>query len=328
MKGIIISLLIALSLSAKASQPMIEKLGFNKSDKVLIIHADDLGISHETNRGIEQTLKAGAVTSASIIVPGHRSKLAMEELKQWDLGLHLALNSEWKGYRWAPTSDWQDVSSMVEDYEVPEPFTGRMIRPLHRSGGGSVANATTAHIEKEIRAQIQQSLDWGLRPTHIDTHMGTVLAKVEWAQAYLRAARDFKLPMMLPRPSKHLINQIGEEQVKMLTPLLKKVDEWGFFTLDYLILGAQGMTFDSRKASYMHLIRTLKPGITQLIVHPSLDFEGYLSEKWQIRRLLDVKILEDKEFLQLLKDEGIKLTTWGAINKHYDWAKIPEVLKF
>ncbi|HCO84806.1 MAG TPA: hypothetical protein DIT95_14930, partial [Arenibacter sp.] len=45
---------------------------------------------------------------------------------------------------------------------------------LWRSVPEVVQHASAEEVEKEIRAQIEQSIAWGYRPDHIDTHMGTL----------------------------------------------------------------------------------------------------------------------------------------------------------
>src|SRR5688500_8983836 len=93
-----------------------ERLGYPASARLLVVHADDLGMAHSVNRATFEALERGLVTSASILVPCPW----FPEVARWaqshpeaDLGIHLALNSEWTGYRWGPVSSAGEVTSLL-----------------------------------------------------------------------------------------------------------------------------------------------------------------------------------------------------------------------
>ena len=80
-----------------------KKLGYSSSDKLLIIHADDLGLAGSVNKATFDALEKGGVNSASIMA----NCKYVDEVKKYsiknpniDLGVHLTVTNEWKNYRW------------------------------------------------------------------------------------------------------------------------------------------------------------------------------------------------------------------------------------
>ena len=87
----------------KPYEGLAEKLGYSKDDKLLIIHADDIGLSNSVNQASFKALKNGYVNSGSIMMPcdyiSDVGKFAIEN-PSIDLGLHLTVTSEWRDYKW------------------------------------------------------------------------------------------------------------------------------------------------------------------------------------------------------------------------------------
>src|SRR5882762_2268200 len=95
-----------------------ERVAYPASARLLVLHADDLGMSHSVNRATFEALEKGWISSASILVPCPW----FPEVATWarahpeaDLGIHLALNSEWTTFRWRPLGAGSDVASLVDD---------------------------------------------------------------------------------------------------------------------------------------------------------------------------------------------------------------------
>src|SRR6266496_6659926 len=103
------------SLSQNPAKTVEERLGYPASARLLVIHADDLGMDHSVNRATFEALEKGWITSASMLVPCPW----FPEVARWakqnsnaDLGIHLALNSEWTDFRWGPVSGPSRVPSL------------------------------------------------------------------------------------------------------------------------------------------------------------------------------------------------------------------------
>src|SRR5665648_757325 len=170
----------------KAQNTWADKLGFPQGKKVLLLHMDDAGMCSEANAAVESYIENGHLSSAAVMMPCVNAKSMIEWANAHpaaDIGVHLTLTSEWKTYRWGPVSDPTIVAGLVDPdgkfyHEVPE----------------VVMHASAKEVEIEIRAQIEKSIALGPRPTHIDTHMGTLYGSAEYVKVFLKVAEEYHIP--------------------------------------------------------------------------------------------------------------------------------------
>jgi predicted glycoside hydrolase/deacetylase ChbG (UPF0249 family) len=163
--SILASLLVASALGAQ-TRSAAERLGHPRDAKLVILHADDMGVAHSENRASFDALNSGAVNSGSIMMPTPWVTEVAEYAKAHpnaDLGLHLVLNSEWQTYRWGGLAPRDEVPSLYSsDWTFP------------RSTDTVATRAKQDEVEKELRAQVERAYAIGLRPTHLDSHMGAL----------------------------------------------------------------------------------------------------------------------------------------------------------
>jgi predicted glycoside hydrolase/deacetylase ChbG (UPF0249 family) len=303
------AILTGLLLCAPAwAQTTAQQLGYGANDKLLMVHADDVGMSHSVNLATIEALKKGQVTSASIMIPcPWMPEIAAyaREHPEVDFGLHLTLTSEWKYYRWRPVAPPDQVKGLLD----PEGY-------MWRSEVDTAKHATPQEIETEIRAQIERAKAFGIKPTHLDTHMGTLYTRPDFFDVYTKLGKEYGIPVMVMRATPEAIAYGKASGIPIGETALRKIESDGYAMLDYLVTGVPGRTFAERKKAYHDLLRNLKPGVTMLIVHLGLDdaeLKG-ITGSWQ-QRHADFLSFTDPETQALMKELGIKLTTWREMGK-------------
>ena len=73
----------------------LKKLGFDERDRVLIFHADAIGMCHATLPALANLLDFGLVSSAAVMVPCPwfpQTAAFCREHPNVDMGVHLTLN--------------------------------------------------------------------------------------------------------------------------------------------------------------------------------------------------------------------------------------------
>ncbi len=288
------------------------KLGYGPGDKLILIHADDVGMSHTVNTATIDALKHGMVTSASIMVPCAWFPEIADYAKSnpdLDLGLHLTLTSEWKYLRWRPVSPIADVPGLVDDQGF-----------MWRSERQTAFKATPKEVETELRAQIDRALAFGIKPTHLDTHMGTLYTRKDFFEVYVKLGKEYRLPIMVMRATPEAIAGGKKDGSPITAEMMSNVEAGGLPVLDYLITGVQGKTFEERRQSYHDVLRNLKPGVTMLIVHLGLDTEELKATtgSWQ-QRYADFQTFTDPATKKLMAELGIRTTTWRELGKLARW---------
>jgi predicted glycoside hydrolase/deacetylase ChbG (UPF0249 family) len=248
------------------TNPVLKKLGYSKTDRVVIIHTDDIGMCQASISAFKDLWEFGLVSSGATMVPCpwflEVAKFCKEN-PEVDMGVHVTLTSEWETYRWGPLST-RDVESGLLDSEGC----------FYHTSADAQQNGKSESVYKEIKAQIDRALTNGINPTHMDTHMGTV-ASIKFVPLYLQLARAYNLPPMLLRLEKEGWMELGldEETANFAIKMVNELEESGIPLLDRIAtLDLNEAPNPKDRIEYAKkVLGGLQPGITHFIIHPSKD---------------------------------------------------------
>ena len=296
----ILILLIATTSLFAQQKNIAEKLGYPKDAKLLIIHADDIGVAHAENSATFKALQYGSVSSGSIMVPcPWLSEVAayVKENPKADLGLHLTLTSEWKNYKWGPVTSTSRVPGLVNKNGF-----------FYSTVDSVVRSASPAEVEEELRNQVRKSIQMGIDPTHLDAHMGTAFSTPDFVRAYIKIGKEFNVPVLL---SRQLEGLFGIKLDSLVTPSTVLVDN--------IIMALPEDFKKTMKNFYSSVLNGLKPGLNCMLVHVaydsdemkavSIDHPDYGSA-W---RQEDFNFVTSDACRELLKKNNIVLVTWREI---------------
>ncbi|MDF1573766.1 MAG: polysaccharide deacetylase family protein [Bacteroidales bacterium] len=298
---LIISAFVLLFVQASSGQQTLaEKLGYTADASLLIVHADDIGLAQSVNEATAKAFASGGITSGSIMVPCPWFNDFAEYYKSHpdlDVGIHITLTSEWDHYKFGGILPATEIPSLLDENGYFYPTTEEL--GMH---------ADPAEAEKEIRAQIERAISYGIRPTHLDTHMGSVLVKPELLSVYMKLGKEYGIPVFAPRMMlfampQELRDMVREEYILADNMFMLNVD------------GPEA----SCDEEYEKMIEKVVPGLNVMIVHLAFDNAEMqavtvnypaFGATWREK---DLNYVQSQAFRDLLKRHEIHLVSWKEI---------------
>jgi len=339
--GFIVLLVFAVaSLKAQQTKTYAERLGFPKGTRVLILHVDDAGMSHDSDEGVEMALTDGVSTSTSVMMPCPWVPEIVKYIKDHpntDAGLHLTLTSEWDAYRWGPLAGKSNVPGLTDKQGC-----------LWPSVEAVYFHASPDEIDKEIRAQYDRAISMGFKPTHLDSHMGTLFAKGTYLEKYLQLGIEKQVPVMFPggediffrseakaatiaelkkqgkyvegmaipeSPALGDAKAIGARLWKSGLPVLDDLHnssyDWNMPDIEHKTDAEIQKWYTDH---YIESIGRLSPGLTMVIMHCTYPTEAfkYICNEGK-KRKGDLLAMTDPRLKEFLKKNGFILTTWREV---------------
>ncbi len=290
---------ILLFVSNLFSQSLAEKLGYEKNAKLLIVHADDIGVSHSVNSATIKAFEQSGISSASIMVPCPwfpEIAAYAKQNTQYDFGLHLTLTAEWKNYRWGGVLSAKEIPSLLDDKGF-----------FYATAEEVALKADPKEVEMEIRAQVDRAIAFGVKPTHLDSHMGSLFSTPDLFQVYLKVGASYNIPVFIP------LNAV--KSYPQLLPLIDK----DLIAVDNFYMMESNRSNDEWTAFYKNIVENLSPGLNEIIVHLAINDREMqavtidhpdFGSAW---RQNDLNTVLSSEFKAALKKNNIRLITWKQI---------------
>jgi hypothetical protein len=289
--------------------PILHILGFSPTDRVVILHADDIGSSHSSVAAYADLLAAGVMSSAATMVPCPWFPAAAALCRQrsddprLDMGVHLTLNCEWDGYRWGPISTRDPASGLLDDEGY-----------FHRREPAAQTGANLDAVERELRAQIDRALAAGIDVTHLDTHMLT-LFHPRLLPVYLRLSQQYRLPAFFLRPDAEQLDRWGYDldDAEEVAALVRQAEAAGLPLFDH----ADVMSLDQHEHRLEEAVERLAqapPGLTYFLFHPAIDTPELraFAPDWR-SRVADYQLFTNATLRATLAHAGLQVIGWRAI---------------
>ncbi|MEO7766284.1 MAG: polysaccharide deacetylase family protein [Ferruginibacter sp.] len=257
----------------------------------LIVRGDDMGFSHAGNEALIKVYKGGIETSIEVIVASPWFPEAVKLLEQnpgIDVGVHLALTSEWENVKWRPLTDCASLKDS-NGYFFPmvysnKNYPGKSISENHWK---------LEDIEKEFRAQIEMAKKKIPRLSHISSHMGCTDLDKEVSKLAKKLMIEYNIDIDLKDAG---VQSIGYK-------------------------GPKG-TPEEKLKSFLNMLDVLQPGATYLFVdHPALDgaemraifHTGYEDVAEDRQGVVDV--WTNPQVIEAIKKKNIQLISYADLKK-------------
>lgn len=295
------------------TNPALRRLGFSDTDRVVILHADDVGMCQATLPAVADLFDAGLVSSSAAMVPcPWFAEVAAfcRATPGADVGVHLTTTCEYARYRWGPISTRDPASGLMEEDGG-----------FHQTALAAARYGRPEAALREMEAPLERALTAGIDVTHVDSHMGTA-----WfpgtLPGYVRLARRSRLPLFLLRPEPATWRAFGdggwvppgEEMLSLALEQSRALEAEGWPLLDHVFMMPLDQPRD-RVEQAKHALDALPPGISHLILHPAVDSPELRAIAWEDwpSRVADYEAFASRELREHVRRSGVQVVGYRAL---------------
>lgn len=275
----------------------------------LIIRADDMGSFRSANIACMEGYKNGIETSIEVMVVTPWFPEAARMLREnpgIDVGLHLAITSEWDNIKWRPLTN---CPSLVDSNGYFFPMMGK--NPNYPGLAITENKWNIDEIEQEFRAQIELALKNIPQISHISGHMGATGFSPEVNALVKRLAKEYNLPAV------------------------DRADSMKEYNFSYAGYDGPSKTSEEKEKSFISRLNKLEPGKNYMFIdHPALDNEemqtvGHIGyENVAEDRQGVTNLFTSQKVKEVIKEKGIRLISYNDLTKSLPRAEAsPKVTK-
>lgn len=285
-----------------------ERLGFPPEARVLILQLNDAGLCFESNQAILELIEAHPELSVSVLTNAPWFHDFVNRCpRDRDVGLSFTLNSELPNYRWRPMAVREGSTLTDADGYLWSSITQ------------TVVNASRDDVEHELLAQIRALRQSGIPISHLGTHLGTLYARGDLSESYLRLSREYWIPAPTLDLTPERLMEFRRLGFPLDDELAAVLASYPLPRLDDFKFPPTGDTLDEKRTAFLEALRGLKPGLTQINLLPAVESEAlkHLTDLWR-QRVWDYDILRGDEFWTAIQEEGILLVNWRDVMRQFD----------
>ena len=163
----------------------------------------------------------------------------------------------------------------------------------------------------------------GHDPSHIDTHMGTLYGSVDYVKVFLKTAEEYGIPAnAIDLSNPEVVAHYRKAGYPITDDVIKLLKDYKLPKLDNFTAVPNGKTYEEKRENFFKLVKSLKPGLTEIIFHPSIVTDNLksITGSWQ-QRGWEAEMFSDPVVKQFFADNDIELTNWTEIMKMFNEKK-------
>jgi hypothetical protein len=293
-----------------------EHLNYPAGARVVILHAEDLGIAYECNRPAQEFLVNGPLSTASFLATGPW----FAEIAKWskshpdvDLGISLSFVSPSAAIKWGSVAPRHETPTLLTvDGYFPESVAQFHVRADHED------------VRREAEAQIRRAREMGVQPSHIHPHLGAMMARPDLLRVYLDLAVEHWIPAVMVEFTPELVAKFRDAGYPLDEEMLEMIAAYPLPKVDDLKHIPTADSYEEKRQQFFTTIEELKPGITEIFLRASDESPGMqrASKSWQ-NRAWEAQLLADPEVREFLQKQNIVMTNWREIMARFEQRQEP-----